>query len=65
MEFLSEGPVTFQDIRKETEKDVVLKRVIHRLQNGWNSEDSCSELAPYSKKKTELIIESGAILWGR
>ncbi len=46
MEFLSEGPLTFQDIQKETEKDVVLKRVIHRQQNGWRPEDSCSELAP-------------------
>ena len=65
MEFLSEAPLTFADIKKETEKDDLLKKVVQRLQSGWRPSDLCSELAAFAKKRSELTIEHGAVLWGR
>lgn len=65
MELFSEAPLTVKEISAETKKDTVLNSVINRLQSGWRHSDSCSELATYFRKKLELSIQNGVLLWGR
>ena len=65
MGLFSELPITFKEIRAETLKDRLLSSVIDRLKNGWKPSNSCSDLAPFSKKRLEMTIEKDVILWGK
>ena len=64
MEFFKSA-ITFEIIREETKKDRLLQQVVGRLKDGWREDDFVSELATFAKKKLELTLEKGVVLWGR
>ena len=63
-EFFS-ATISAEDVKRETEKDPELVTVRSRLQTGWRPEDSTTVLATYYRKRLELSIEDGIIVWGR
>lgn len=63
-EFFDAG-VTEADVCQATRQDPMLKEVFERLKFGWKAEDSSSHLAEFFRKRLELSIEGGLILWGR
>ena len=63
---LNMTPMTAIDIKSETDKDPLLNKVLQFVRNGWPVDDPTCEkdLQPYSKKKDELSVHSGCLLWG-
>ncbi|XP_023243412.1 uncharacterized protein K02A2.6-like [Centruroides sculpturatus] len=59
-----ELPITSQEVSRETNKDSVLKRVEHAILHGWPL-SSPEELMPFARRKLELSIHRGCILWGQ
>ena len=57
-------PVDAEDIRRETEKDTILKEVLNCLQNNSWSKNVKTKLKPYYIKRHELFIENGILMWG-
>lgn len=55
------SPVTAKEIAQWTERDPVLSRV---RRFGWPSNVSGEELQPYSRRKEELSVLDGCLLWG-
>ena len=60
-----EASITVEDVRRETRLDPILSTVYGRLKDGWKPEDSASELMTFYRKRTELALCEGLILWGR
>ena len=56
-------PVTYKNIKKCSQKDPVLSKVIRYLKSGWPAKMS-DELKPYHSKRFELTMEGGVLLWG-
>ena len=56
-------PVQVHRVRKETQHDPILSRVLQYILQGWPQvvEDS---LNAYFIKQHELTVEQGCILWG-
>ena len=63
VEVLNNIPVTAAEIAKQTSRDSVLSQVFSYCMNGFPCEVS-SHIQPYFNKKSELVIQSGCILWG-
>ncbi|MEE4248578.1 MAG: DDE-type integrase/transposase/recombinase, partial [Kangiellaceae bacterium] len=63
IENLERVPLRSAQVAAETAKDKVLSRVLKVTQAGWP--DTCGEedLQPYFKKKNELSIMQGCLLW--
>ncbi|PIK49152.1 hypothetical protein BSL78_13986 [Apostichopus japonicus] len=57
-------PVSSEKLRKETDKDKVLSRVKYFILNGWPNETVNVKFQPYYRKRNELTVECGCILWG-
>ena len=57
-------PVTADLIRDHTDKDEILTRVITYLQEGKWPDNIDDNLQPYYKKRDEISIEDGMLLWG-
>jgi hypothetical protein len=57
-------PVTARDIASATRTDPVLSKVYELTLNGWP--DSCKDddILPYFRRKHELSIDQGCVLWG-
>jgi hypothetical protein len=64
--YLEDLPVTSEEVQKETAADPVLSRVVRYMMHGWPSSASESDdsLVPYQRRKQELSLESGCLLWG-
>ena len=65
--FLDSSPVNCADIKEHTRKDPTLSKVMRYCEIGWtanrnNLEDS--DLTPYVRRREELSIQDGCILWG-
>jgi len=60
---LSATTITAAHIWQWTDKDPVLSKVRHYLQQGWPS-SKLEEFKPLKSKKNELSIMNGCILWG-
>ena len=56
-------PVDSSQLQQATRKDVILSKVIIYLQEGWPNKIS-DELQPYYRRRHELTIEVGCLLWG-
>ena len=63
LQTLEDSPVTLTQSKNWTAADPVLSQVKLKLQTDWqyNAED---ELKPYFKRRRELSIHDGCILWG-
>ena len=58
-------PVTAKDIASRTAKDKILSRVSTCVHHGTWPFPIPDELAPYHRKKEELTLQDGCILWGK
>ena len=56
-------PVHASEVADATRKDVILSRVLRCLKQGWPVTLPAA-LLPFGRKKNELTIEGGCILWG-
>ena len=57
-------PVSCEELRKATDKDEVLSKVKYFVLNGWPDEAISAEFQPYYRKRNELTVECGCVLWG-
>ena len=68
MEYLDTSPVSSGQIRAWTDCDPVLAKVKGRILTGWPAEgDPVSEedeMRPYTRRRYELSVEDGCVLWG-
>ena len=62
-EHLADSPVTASDIRRWTNSDKKLSRVLQYVLQGWPTEGE-EELEPCSSRRLELSAFEGCILWG-
>ena len=63
--FLDSSPVTSKEIRKFTRTDAVLSLVYKFCEVGWPAEAvGNAALMPFVRRKDELSIQSGCLLWG-
>ena len=63
--FLDNSPVTSIDIRNQSRIDPIISKVIKFTENGWPSHTLAEpDLAPYSRKREELSLQYGCLLWG-
>lgn len=61
---LEELPVTAEHIEEVTRKDPVLSKVWTNTLNGWPNHINNADLQPYFKRRQELSVERGVVLWG-
>ena len=64
LEFTADQPVTTLQIRRWTEKDSTLSRVLNYVLNGWPKELDGPALLPYWYRRHELTVLDGCVLWG-
>nr|XP_039248898.1 uncharacterized protein K02A2.6-like [Styela clava] len=58
-------PITPAKLRHATEKDPKLSRVLLYSINGWPAkEEITNELLPFHRRKDEITVEEGMLLWG-
>ena len=57
-------PVNAQQIKQWTDKDPVLARVRDYILRGWPREVENKAFTPYTRRKDELSIQEGCLLWG-
>ena len=61
---LEELPVTAEHIEEVRRKDRVLSKVWTNTLNGWPNRINNAELRPFFKRRQELSVEGGVVLWG-
>ena len=58
-------PVMADQIRRATQRDPALSKVIKYTQTGWPAADQIPDfLRPYYVRQQELTVEAGCLLWG-
>ena len=57
-------PITAHQIQKETSNDFVLNKVLIYLQSGNWPSDVGNDIMPYYRKRNDLSIQDGIIIWG-
>lgn len=64
--FVTHGtlPITVQDLRIETSKDAILKKVINFVLNGWPTKNNNDLLKPFFLCKSQLAYEDGCLMRG-
>ena len=64
--FLEWTPITSANIRDETRKDLLLSKVFKYTEIGWpTSLEGNPDFSPYARRRDELSIQDGCILWGK
>ena len=63
MEKLQGSPVTATQVKRWTDCDPVLSQVRHMVLHGCRDTDK-AEMQPYSRRKNELSVQDGCVLWG-
>lgn len=51
-------------LRRETQADPILGRILSYLRDGWPQDLEFKELKPYYNRRNELYVELGCIMWG-
>ena len=65
MEHLSTTPLSSSQIQRWTDQDPTLSKVKRWVLEGWpESPEADQELSPYVKRRFELGVEGGCLLWG-
>ncbi|XP_037974858.2 uncharacterized protein K02A2.6-like isoform X1 [Plutella xylostella] len=54
----------YNDLKKITQRDPLLSRVISYVKDGWPKETEIKELKPFFNRKNEIYIELGCLMWG-
>ena len=60
---LQTSPLSATHIKNLTNRDPVLSQIAHMLLNGW-ADTSDPSLHPYQRRKEELSLHDGVVLWG-
>ena len=60
------APINAQRVASETRRDPLLSRVYSKVAEGWrhDNEDDDSALSSFKRKRLELSLEGGCLLWG-
>ncbi len=61
---LNDSPVSAKQIKIWTERDKVLSKVKRFVLQGWPPTVMDAEMKPFEKRKNELSVQDGCILWG-
>ena len=67
MEYLDSSPVSSSQIRMWTDRDPLLSKVKQWTLSGWpadDTDDEMEELRPFRRRRYELCVEEGCVLWG-
>lgn len=64
MEVMDSTPVTSQQIKMGTEKDPILCKVRDCVLNGWYRDVDGDDFKPYNRRKDELSVQDGILMWG-
>lgn len=65
LEYLDTTPISSTKIQVWTGQDPILAKVRDRILSGWPERgDGTEEVHPFVRRKSELSIEDGCILWG-
>ena len=64
LEQLDDGPFTAQQVKYFTARDPCLSQVLTFVQKGWPNNVSEDHMKPYWRRRNELSVQSGCILWG-
>ena len=56
-------PVTWQQVRKATQRDSTLAQVYEHVIKGWH-ENKDPNLQPFYSRRNELTVHQGCIMWG-
>ena len=64
--FLDHSPVTAVDIKNASRTDITISTVIKHCELGWPLaiDEGNPEVLPYFRRKTELHVQGGCLLWG-
>ena len=62
--FLSQGAITKKKMLEESRKDPILAQVLEWTQSGWPRTCSEKELQPYFRRRAEISVVSGLLVWG-
>ena len=63
MDHLNESPITAEQISTWTRHDPSLSALLQMVKQGWPAQ--CPpELAPFAKRRSELSMHGGCVLWG-
>lgn len=54
----------YSQIKKQTERDPLLSRILNYLRDGWSDRCEIVNLQPYFNRKAELYEELGCVMWG-
>ena len=63
IDYISEKPVTAKAIRQWTRRDPLLGQIYRHVMEGWPKLVDQS-LLPYYKRRDELTVQDGCLLWG-
>ena len=61
---LQSSPVTAKQIKQWTARDPILAKVTEMLLSGWSLQSVDKDFQPYHKRREELSLQDGCILWG-
>ena len=64
LEVTAAEPVTTLQIRRWTEKDPILSKVLNHVLSGWPQELDDPALRTYCNRRNELSVLEGCMLWG-
>ena len=66
MEYLDSSPVSSAQIRTWTDQDPLMSKVKRWILSGWpdHTPSEEEELKPFSRRRYELSVEDGCVLWG-
>ena len=66
MEYLDSSPVSSAQIRTWTDQDPLMSKVKRWILSGWPDTTlrEEEELKPFLRRRYELSVEDGCILWG-
>lgn len=54
----------FSELKKQTQRDPILGRVLSYIRDGWPNELEIRALQPYYNRRKELYEELGCVMWG-
>lgn len=57
-------PVTHEDVKNATQKDIELAKIMSYVQSGWPSECPAKEIQSYFYRRREIYSEFGCLMWG-
>ena len=63
-ETVRECPVSAAQIRQQTAREPVLSRVLGYTMYGWPEQCDSESILPYFRKRYELTVQEGCLLWG-